>query len=285
MGKAIVVAVDSSEEARDAALLGRLLATASKADLHLVAVASGVLIDTLAARVGVDADKLDRALVQRALDGARARLTVDFESAELEGSLVARLGRPEHVLAEYGEQCSAGFFVLGAPRPGIPAAWMQTGMAYHLLRVTDIPVIIAGPNAPDINRVLVAVDRSSIAASVIKAGASLADALGASVEILHVVADAPHLELVPGFDAHAWVRAEEELAAEELGPLVSKSTQLSFVRGDVVSTIRGVAAEGPPTLLVIGGQGKGRVHRLVLGSATEALIAQPPSSLAVVPTP
>jgi nucleotide-binding universal stress UspA family protein len=285
MAEAIVVGVDGSEESRDAALLGRHLATSSGAELHLITVAFGVMIDALAARTGVDPTKLDQALVQRALQTARANLAVEFDSADLERCLVARMGRPEHALAEYGKEHSAGLFVLGVHRSPPPATWMWQGTAHHLLRVTDVPVVIARPGGSEIQRVLVAVEASAAAASVIETGAALAETLGASVEVIHVVPDPPHLELVPGFDAGAWVKAAEDLAVEELGPLVSQGTPVSYVHGNVVSTLRHAAAEGPPTLLVVGGQGRGRIHRLLLGSTTEALIAQSPSSLAVVPTP
>jgi nucleotide-binding universal stress UspA family protein len=285
MAKAIVVGVDGSEEALAAARLGRRLAQGSEAELHLVAVATGVVLDVMAARSGVDPGGLDRALVQHAFETARSKLTTEFESGELEGCLVAKMGRPEHVLAEYGREHLAGLFVLGAPHSPTPRAWVRQGVAHHLLRVTDVPVVIAGTDAAEIERVLVAVDQSAVAASVHEAGAALADTLGASLEAIHVIPDPPHLELVPGFDADRWAEAAEKSAVEKFGPIVSQGTEITYLRGDVVSNVCQAAEGGPSTLLVVGGQGRGRVHRLLLGSTTEALIAQPPTSLAVIPTP
>jgi nucleotide-binding universal stress UspA family protein len=280
----VVVGVDGSDEARDAAALARRLVAASGGVVHLVAAAAYPLADVVSTRLRLDTDRLHRVLIEQAREHAQAGLHSLFDSDQLARMVTARLGRPEHVLAEFGREVHADLFVLGGRRHPAPTSWFRRGTAHHLLRVCDQPVVITGPEGAAIERVLAALDVSPAAEPTIRLAAALAALLGVDLEALHVVGR-PSLpdQWSPEADLDALIREEEEQAARELWPLLPDQAARRIVRGETVATLRQVLVDEPPTLLVLGAQGRGRVHRLLLGSTTEGLLADPPCALAVVP--
>jgi len=284
IGRSVVVGVDKSPESRDAALLGRTLATAAKGSLHLVTAVSDPLTDVAAVRMGLDADRLHKSLQERARSSTEANLGDLFDARELAEILTVRLGRPEHVLSEAGEELDADVFVLGGRRHRPPTSWIQRGTAHHLLRTRDRPVLVTGPDGPEIDRVLVAVDLSFAAEPTIAAATTLADLLDADAEALHVVgySDPPE-GWDPGLDVESIHDDAETLAAQKIWPLLPEAAPHHILRGAPVPTIRAAAEAEGSTLLVLGAQGRGRIHRLLLGSTTEALLGLLPSSLAVIP--
>lgn len=284
IGRSVVVGVDASEEARAAALLGRILAESAGGALHLVAAATHSLLDALGTRAGVDVERFHEGLIRAAAEQAEERLRDDFSPEELERSLSARLGRPEHVLSEFGREQSADVFVVGGRHHRALATWIHHGTAHHLLRTTDQTVVITGPDGPRVDRVLVSVDRSDIADRTIDVALQFTELLGVPVEAIHVV---PHPTLPRGLDlgidTSAWMREEEEEAHRDLRSRLPVGVDLRVLHGVVEETIRRASAEGPATLLVLGAHGKGRAHRMLLGSTTEALLSDPPSSMAIIP--
>ncbi|MDH3207134.1 MAG: universal stress protein [Gemmatimonadota bacterium] len=285
IGRSVVVGVDTSDEARAAALLGRILAESAGGALHLVAATTHALLDVLGTRAGVDVERLHEGLISAAAEKVKQRLQDDFSPDELERSLSARLGRPEHVLAECGREHSADLFVVGGRRHRAPAVWIHRGTAHHLLRTTDQTVVIAGPDGPQIDRVLVSVDRSDIADRAIEVALEFSELLGVPIEAIHVV---PHPTLPRGLDlginTSTWIRQEEDEAHRDLRSRLPAGVDLRVLHGEVEETIRRASEGGPPTLLVLGAHGKGRVHRMLLGSTTEALLSDPPTSMAIIPT-
>jgi nucleotide-binding universal stress UspA family protein len=285
IGQNIVVGVDGSPEARDAALLGRRLTEAAAGSLHLVTAASQVLFEVAATRAGLETGPIRDALLAAAEAKAAESLQSDFTAEELSPMLTARLGRPEHVLAEAGREVGADSFVLGGHDRGRATSWLRRGTAHHLLRVCDQPVVVTGPDGPRVERVLAAVDRSFAAAPTIAVARRLAELLDASLQGVHVVTEP---SVPPGFaldfDLGDSLRVEQEKTEAHLRALLPEDSSLTVVRGEVAPSLRSVLEGGPPTLLVLGAQGRGWVHRLILGSTTETLLAELPSSLVIVPS-
>lgn len=284
-GTSVVVGVDDSPESKDAALLGRRLAAAANGSLHLVTAVNDPLSDVAAVRLRLDVDRLHALLLERARQSTESRLRDAFEPGQLAEILTARLGRPEHVLAERGREVDADLFVVGGRHHDPPGSWIRRGTAHHLLRTGDRPVLVTGPGAPAIERVLVAIDLSFAARPTIGAAVYLAKLLGARLEGLHVAgggADLPE-DWESGFDVDSLHDDAEHVLAEELWPFLPEGAPYRVERGDPVSTIRAAAREDGATLLVLGAQGRGMLHRLLLGSTTETFLAELPCSLAIVP--
>ena len=281
---AIVAGVDDSPEARDAALLGRSLARAASAELHLVSAVDDPLADMVAVRLRLDVDRLHRSLIRNARAAVVSNLSPAFPPEELDRRLSIRIGRPEHVLREVGRETQADLFVVGGGRGGSAGRWIRRGTAHHLLRSRDCPVLVTGPGAPDIARVVVAVDVSFAARPTIAAARGFAELLGVPLHGLHV---AGHRDFPAGWDPVVNLGPVydemERRVADEIWPLLPDDAPREVRRGAPIPAIREAAALGGPSLLVLGAQGRGRVDRLLLGSTTEALLHLPPCSLAIVP--
>jgi nucleotide-binding universal stress UspA family protein len=275
--------VDGSPEATDAAVLGRRLAEAAGGSLRLVAGAAQAIVAVAATRAGIDADRLGEALLQAATEKATAGLRDAFATTELDNLLTARLGQPEQVLRDVARELGADLLVLGGHRKrGLP--WLRRGTAGRLLRVCDAPVIVTGPAGPLVEHVVAAVDRSFAAAPTVEAARAVAGLLGAPLDVVHVVAEPllpPSLGL--DLDPEEFVRREEEDARAELEPLLPADTALTVRRGEVLASLQEMVERTPAMLLAVGAQGRGWVHRLVMGSTTETLLAELPASLIVIP--
>lgn len=292
-GRPVVVGVEPVAQSRDAAIIGTRIATAAAAPLHFVTAIPDVLLDTVAARARVDPREFDAARLRGAISAVGEQLRGVVDPARLEQILEARIGRPEHVLAEFTRQVGAGITVIGGKRRAVVSAWFRRGTAHHLARCTETPVFVTGPHSDRIERVLVALDISHAAAPTIHVARQLAALLDAHVEVVHVadsdrpidaggISGAFSLARDAGHTADAVERAEQRAEAE-IWPLLEPAEKRRVVGGRPARTIARLARKGPPTVLVMGSHGRGWVDRLLLGSTTEALLSELPASVVVVP--
>ena len=118
IGASVLVGVDGSPEAREAAVLGRSLARAAGGSLRLVTAAEQVVAEVVAIRSRIPTDRLHEALLDAARERAREALAQHFTPAELDTALIARLGRPEHVMVEVAREASADLLMVGGRRHG-----------------------------------------------------------------------------------------------------------------------------------------------------------------------
>lgn len=143
-------------------------------------------------------------------------------------------------------------------------------------------------------RILVPVDFSTCSRAAVEWASALAQATGATVDVLHVWPaqtleslsvtlhepgeSARTLAQMPGLRASTEAEMERFLSLTEY-PSVTRGR---VEAGDPVGTIVRVAAEGYD-LLVLGTHGRGGVERLLLGSVAERVIRRAPCSVAVIP--
>jgi len=286
IGRTVVVGVDGSREATDAAALGRRVARAAGGELHLVGAVQELGMEVAAIRARLPIDRFREELLVRAREKVSRELAREFSPEELGRSLSMGLGRAEHVIALAGGDLRADLFVLGGHRRASPTARLRRSTARHLLRAADRPVLVTGPNGGLIERVVAAVDVSFVSAAVVDLASELATLLGLPLEVVHVVPapTAPGGVAKPldptGIAEDAAAQAERELEA-----LLPAGAGMRILDGDVVPAIQAVVSEDPSTLLVLGAQGRGWVDRLLLGSTTETLLDDLPTSLAILPAP
>lgn len=284
LGRSVLVGVDGSRESREAALLGQRLAKGATGSLRLVSAASNALVEVAATRGGLSLEGLEEGLLRAADAKAAAPLRGDFSDVELD-ELVVRLGTPEKVLAQAAEEFDADVMILGGRRARAPGPRFRRRMARRLLPLGGIPVVVTGPDGSRIDRILVGVDRSRAARQPLLLARRLGELLGVPVAAIHVV-DLPAfpagLEL--DLDPEDLARREAASAEAELASLAPADVEVSVVVGDVVESLMEAVRSNSATALVLGTQGRGAVHRLMLGSVTEALLAELPCTLVVVPS-
>jgi nucleotide-binding universal stress UspA family protein len=143
----------------------------------------------------------------------------------------------------------------------------------------------AEPAGTPFRRILGAVDLSEAAAAVAAVARELAGGLRAELRALCVIEPPlPFPDVMSVLTPSEYSRLAERALTRRVWPLFRGSEAKTVAReGPVLETIREEAAAWNADLLVVGSHGKGWGERLILGSATERLLEDLPTSLLVVP--
>ncbi len=282
--KSIVVGVDGSPESVRAAGLAWKIAQAAGAECQLAHAVPDVWAAASLAQVPLYSPDLARLLMEDARRQLELALADAVPPAVL-AKLDIRLGRAALVLSEIARERGAELVVLGGKHHGPLARGLGGSTAHYLVRTLDAPVLVAGPGARSIERVLAAVDLSEVSGATLATAERLARWLGARLRVMHVVEPIRFPTVVPvTLDEEEFYRrsvaAFERLAA----PLrnVAETDKVTR-RGPAAETIEAEAAGWPADLVVVGSHGKGWVDRLLVGSTTERLLNALPASLLVIP--
>jgi nucleotide-binding universal stress UspA family protein len=189
------------------------------------------------------------------------------------GELIARSGRAPTVLADAARRFAATLVVLGST----PGSRGRT--AQYLVRRGVASVLVARSARP-IRLVLVAIDGSPDSAALLATAANYARVFGARLRAVHI------LEPISPKP-----RNPESLLKQRKATIGQLLTQNGGMEGSVrraASASAGIAAESVARradLVIVTSWRRGLIDRLLLGSTTERLLAEPPTSLLVVRTP
>ncbi len=236
----------------------------------------------------MDIAPMNRVLAQLAQSELKQAIGDDVPPRLLE-RLEIRPGRPAVVLAAVAAAHDAELIVLGGKHRGTLGRWLAGSTAHDLLRLGGHPVLVTGPGARLPRRVLAAVDLSDAAKATLAAAQRFAALFQAELLVLHVVEVAtmvPGAVVLPGaiLDDELLLKSSEQWFDTTVWPLVRyPRVDRRIVRGQVTATVRAQAARWGADVVVLGSHGKNWVDRLLLGSTTERLIADLPTSLLVVP--
>ena len=268
----IVVGVDGSRESLRAAALAWSIAEPAGRPCYLVYAAPelrpGPLIPDLwrGTRAGF-----------RTIDTrARARLLHALRSVlprKIADDLETRTGRAPIVIADAARRHKAGLVVLGA------ASDSRGSTAQYLLRRGAWSVLVVR-SAPPIRRILAAVDGSATSQAALRVGEDYARILGASLRVVHVMATSDD-PTTPG-------RGRLERSQEALSRFLSRhgGVKGSVRRASTASAgIISAADKWKAGLVIAAARRRGRIDRLLLGSTTERLLTDLPTSLLVVHAP
>jgi nucleotide-binding universal stress UspA family protein len=142
--------------------------------------------------------------------------------------------------------------------------------------------------------ILAATDGSDAAERAVDFAATLATRLGATLQILNVVAisDTPPQGLedlarwehmTPGEFRNAMSERILLSAAQRAKKLGVSDAQLASQLGDVAALIIDIAKTGAADVIVLGKRGLGRLPGLLLGSVSQKLVSVAPCAVIVVP--
>jgi nucleotide-binding universal stress UspA family protein len=142
--------------------------------------------------------------------------------------------------------------------------------------------------------ILAATDGSEAAERAVDFAATLAARLGATLQILNVVAvsDTPPQRLeelarwehmTPGEFRDAMSERILLSAAQRAKKLGVSDTQLTSQLGDVAALIVDIAKTGQADVIVLGKRGLGRLPGLLIGSVSQKLVSVAPCAVIVVP--
>lgn len=273
--KPIIVGVDASPAAADAVAFGVEAARRAATVCYLVHAAPDV---PARGREPYPYTRLD----QRARAALLAALANRLPAPQLT-TLTVRRGPPAAVLGDAVTARGAELVVLGGKQHSTLGRWLGGSTSVSVARSTLVPLLVT-VGQPAIRRILVTVDQSSAARPTLAAAERYAALFGAELRALSVIEPLPALLDMPRPDAPDYPKLLEETVARDIWSLIRAPGVDTLVRhGTALETILHEAAEWRADLLVVGSHGKGPVKRLIVGSVTERLINNLPTSLLVVP--
>jgi len=280
----IVVGVDASTEAAGAATVGYRIARAAAENCELVHATR----DVWAPFATVGDPKQVQEMQRLQLAVARHQVTEVLRSGvapELLEGLDVRLGPAAVVLQEAARERGAGLVVLGGKHHTALERWLGGSTSLNVVRTTEVPVLVTtGSPATAIRRVLVAADLSTAARPTLALAERFARLVGAQLRVLSVFEPLPTLPDVPPVDPASYYGMSQEHLQREIWPLVRTPGVEKIVRhGMVLETLLREATDWSADVLVVGSHGKGWAQRILLGSVTEHLLNDLPTSLLVAP--
>lgn len=285
--KPIIVGVDHSPESLRAAEVAAAIAHAAGAPL--IPVHAVPVVPVLTGLVGIEPTPVFSPELQDDLDRiSRGQLVRELEPV-LPASAVRRLdvrtGPGPFVLAEVARKWRAELVVLGGKRHGALARGLGRSTAHYLVRTLDIPLLVVGHSTALIAKVLAAVDLSAASLPTVEAAVRFAKLLGARLRLLYVVEPIRFTHLLPDqWDEAAYERRSREIFDRFAAGFKSVAPEDRVVRSGLsAEAIAEEASAWQADVLVVGSHGKGWVDRILVGSTTERLVTELPTSIMVVP--
>ncbi len=279
----IVVGVDASSAAVGAAALAEGIAKLAAVRCELV----HAVRDAWAPVVAVNPDPrvAEMQLLQQAV--AREQIKHVMKGAVSDRvleTLKVRFGPAAVVLRQVVEEGRPGLLVLGGKHHTALERWLGGSTSLHVVRTSEVPVLITARQPDTLRRVLVAADLSKAAGPTVRLAERFARLVGAQLRVLTVFEPLPDVPGIPPMDPTDYYALAQETLERDVWPLVKTTGVEKLVRhGMVVDTLLREANEWQADVLVVGSHGKGWAQRILLGSVTESLINQLPTSLLVAP--
>ena len=278
----IIVGVDGSPEAAGAAKLGYRVARAAGESCYLVHATP----DAWAPFTAVGDPKQVQETQRLQLAVARHHMCEALRETvapELLESLDVRLGRSAVALQDAARERGAGLLVLGGKHHSTLERWLGGSTSLNVVRTAEVPVLVASGAPTALRRVLVAVDLSPAARPTIQLAQRFARLVGAQLRVLSVLEPLPALPDVPPMDPSGYYALSQDLLQREIWPLVPTPVEKIVRHGMVVETLLREATDWAADVLVVGSHGKGWAQRILIGSVTERLLNDLPTSLLVAP--
>jgi nucleotide-binding universal stress UspA family protein len=242
--------------------------------------------DAWAPLVAVSADPEAVQAQQLQLSVARYQVNTALKKAvpNCSGKLDVVFGPAAVALQQAMREERPGLVVLGGKHHSTLERWLGGSTSLHAVRSAEVPVLITAGAPETFRRVLVAADLSPAAGPTIGLAERFAKLVGAQLRVLTVFEPLPDLAGIPPMDPTAYYGLAQETLTREVWPLVKTEGVEKFVRhGLVVDTLLREAADWKADVVVVGSHGKGWAQRVLLGSVTERLINQLPTSLLIAP--
>lgn len=279
----IIVGVDASSAAAGAAVVGERIARLASVPcqvIHAVRDAWAPLVAVTIDPQVVDMQGLQLSVARQQVNDALGTAVSD----QLHQKLEVVFGPAPVVLQQAMRERRPGLVVLGGKHHSVLERWLGGSTSLHVVRSAEVPVLITAGTPQSFRRVLVAADLSRASGPTIGLAERFARLVGAQLRVLSVFEPLPDLSGTPPVDPAEYFALAQETLERDIWPLVATPGVEKMVRhGTVVDTLLREATDWKADVLVVGSHGKGWAQRVLLGSVTEQLINQLPTSLLVAP--
>lgn len=291
----ILLAVDGSEEAFQAARTASALARKTGSELHVAYVEP--LPDPYALpEASIHHPEMRDEIRAMARREATDRLATEARKVEALGEVAGthpRIGRPDVEIPQLAEEMGAGLIVVGSRGLGFVRRALMGSVSQSVVRHAHVPVLVVREGDEVLaDRILLAVDGSKESSLAVEAAAELSAKTGAEVHIAYVLPTpaqlyGPHY-YSPEMKDRLLEQAEEKShefldrqarKVEEGGGRVA-GTHLASGRAEAeIVRLAGVLGAG---LTVLGSRGLGGVRRALLGSVSDAVVRHAHNPVLVV---
>ncbi|HJZ89787.1 MAG TPA: universal stress protein [Gemmataceae bacterium] len=186
-------------------------------------------------------------------------------------------------LAEYARNLHPVWIVMTSHARGPVAKFFLGETATEFFRRSPCPVLLVHPTdrpadpaaAPGVHHVLVPLDGSALAETMVRPAGEFAKAIGADVTLITALAAAA--DMGPAGKAEAYLtRAGEPLRAEAI-PLRCQVV----AQGGAADVIVAEAKARPGTVVALATHGRGGLSKLVWGSVAEEVVRRSPTPVLV----
>lgn len=255
----VLVAIDGSDVAANAASVGIPLARTLEARVHALSIVEG---------------GLDNAARRTKREANAESIATEAAEAGCDADSVVRSGRPADEIRAYADEAGVDLIVVGTHgRTGISQALLGS-VALEVIREAHRPVLSVGPDVafedPGIDDILLATDGWSGSRAATEHAVSLADAVDARLHALYAVdvaLDEPgHRDEFEEHGEKATTAVTDR--AEERGV----ETTRTVADGAAHEVILEYAADEGVDLLVMGTESKTNLERLVIGSVSQRVV-------------
>jgi nucleotide-binding universal stress UspA family protein len=289
----ILVGVDTSTESTHAAETGWRLSQSLLVDCYFVhatrdiwASARQALSTATATAVAsptAAAPEFDAALVEAA-HTRMARILQAKLPADTSAGLRVEVGRAGLVLERLARALGAELVVLGGKHHTALGRWLGGSTAHHLARVIDIPILITVDPHTTFRRLLAAVDLAESARTVLSVAEQFASSLDADLRAIHVVPASDSEPPGTTLDQAELMSTSTAILEQSIWTaLQQESTERVVRHGDPIQKLREEIQTWSADLLVVGSHGEGFADHSLLGSVTEAILEDLPTSVLIVP--
>lgn len=279
----VLIGVDTSTEAAAAAVFGQRLAEAAHAPYQFIHAMPDPGVAVAGAALPISAEEYRAALVHQARDEVLTALRA-AKLAPTTEQVIVRCGKPADVLQQTAVDLDADLVVLGGKHHATLPRWFGGRTVRDAVRLLTVPLLVTRDAPARLRRILVAVDGSSTTAATFAAAERFARLFGATLRVVYVVEPTPAL-LESRFPyPAAFAALRKQRLADVVWPRARELGAETAIRhGTAVDALAHEAAATRADLLVVGSHRKGWVDRLAIGSVTEGLLDQLPTSLLVAP--
>jgi nucleotide-binding universal stress UspA family protein len=284
--KTIVVGFDARQEAMDALALGRELAAADEAELHVAVVQprGGAPFERAVAGARIS-EELDDQLFETA---ARALEGLDFTRASLDGSLGGRSAA--RALYEYAEERGADLIVVGSSHRGKLGRILPGSVGESLLRGAPCAIAVAprgfaGREHEGFALVGSAYDGSEEAELALREAERVSRALGAELRVITVVPTQAQFTMKAALAGELLEDIRDEFRGvleRGLAELDEGTKAEADLREGDPAEVLAKETEGLD-LLVVGSRGYGPIRGALLGGVSAAVTRTAACPILVVP--
>jgi nucleotide-binding universal stress UspA family protein len=258
----ILICSDGMPAAESAIQLGGLLAGPLRAETTLFGIA-------------------EKSQDERPLRDALEKQALTLRSQNVALDIIVHAGEPIRQILDQTSKTSYDLVIIGARWTGATGHYWRSEKTYEVIKAIQPPVLVAIGERKHLKRFLVCTGGKEFIEQAIEFTGKLAAAVGASVTLLHVMAEPPaiYVDLVQlEEDVHRLLESKSELGTnlrQQKGELerLGVSAEVRLRHGIVIDQVFEEAREGDYDLIVTGtSQARGLLRHYIMGDLTRSIL-------------